>query len=58
MRISLPANGSIAAEKIEVRNPFDGSVVDTVPQATAADVEAAIAARSKGAAGHAAAARL
>jgi acyl-CoA reductase-like NAD-dependent aldehyde dehydrogenase len=37
-------------QKIEVRSPFDGSVVDTVPQATAADVEAAIGAAVQGAA--------
>ena len=37
-------------EKIEVRNPFDGSVIDTVPQATADDVAAAVAAAEEGAA--------
>lgn len=36
--------------KIEVRSPYDGSVVDTVPQASAGDVEAAIAAAVEGAA--------
>jgi glyceraldehyde-3-phosphate dehydrogenase (NADP+) len=37
-------------QKIEVKNPFDGSVVDTVPQAVAADVEKAIASAVEGAA--------
>ena len=36
-------------EKIEVKNPFDDSVVDTVPQATAADVDAALAGALEGA---------
>ena len=31
------------AEKLEVRNPFDQSIVDTVPKADAADVERALA---------------
>ena len=31
------------AATIPVYNPFDGSVIDTVPRATAADVDAAIA---------------
>ncbi len=30
-------------EKIDVTNPYDGSVVDTVPKATAADVDRAVA---------------
>lgn len=36
-------------EKIEVLNPYDQSVVDTVPQATDADIDAALAAAVKGA---------
>ena len=36
--------------KIEVRHPYDGSLVDTVPRATAADVDAAIASAVEGAA--------
>lgn len=36
--------------KIEVKNPFDGSVIDTVPQADAADVDAAIGGAVAGAA--------
>jgi acyl-CoA reductase-like NAD-dependent aldehyde dehydrogenase len=35
--------------KIEVKNPFDGSVIDTVPKATAADVERAVAGAVRGA---------
>lgn len=35
--------------KIEVRNPFDGSVVDTVPRADAGDVETVLAAAVRGA---------
>ncbi len=38
-----------ASESIEVINPFDGSVVDTVPKATSADVDRAIAAATRGA---------
>jgi acyl-CoA reductase-like NAD-dependent aldehyde dehydrogenase len=37
-------------EKIEVRNPFDGSVVDTVPSGDTNDVEAAVAGTVEGAA--------
>jgi glyceraldehyde-3-phosphate dehydrogenase (NADP+) len=36
--------------KIEVRHPYDDSLVDTVPQASAADVDAALAAAIQGAA--------
>ncbi len=38
------------SEKIEVRNPFDDTVIDTVPKADAADVERAIASAVQGAA--------
>ncbi|HAY79962.1 MAG TPA: aldehyde dehydrogenase [Planctomycetaceae bacterium] len=38
------------SEQMEVVNPFDGSVVDTVPVATAAEVDAAIAGAVEGAA--------
>ena len=38
------------AEQSEVRNPFDATLVDTVPKADAADVEAALAAAVEGAA--------
>ncbi|MBI2506198.1 MAG: aldehyde dehydrogenase family protein [Candidatus Latescibacteria bacterium] len=36
-------------EKIEVLNPFDGSVLDTVPKATPQDVETALASAARGA---------
>ena len=45
-------------EKIEVRNPYDGSVIDTVPKADAADVERAIAGAVEGRGHHAGHARL
>ncbi len=35
-------------EKIDVINPFDGKVVDTVPRGTAEDVDRAVAAAQKG----------
>ncbi|HET6883530.1 MAG TPA: aldehyde dehydrogenase family protein [Pirellulales bacterium] len=38
------------AEKIEVRNPYDGSVVDTVPNGEVRDVDAAVAGAVEGAA--------
>ena len=37
-------------DKIEVRNPFDGSVVDTVPRSDLSDVEEALATAERGAA--------
>lgn len=36
-------------EKIEVRSPFDNTVIDTVPKAAAADVDAAVAGAVEGA---------
>lgn len=36
-------------EKIEVLNPYDGSVVDTVPRADSGDVQAALATAARGA---------
>ena len=51
MRIFFSGKWQDRDRKIEVRNPFDGSVVDTVPQATAADAAAAIAPAVEGAAG-------
>ncbi len=41
-------------DKIDVINPFDGSVVDTVPRGDASDVDAAIASAERGAAAMAA----
>src|SRR5689334_5622191 len=37
------------AKKIEVHNPFDGSVIDTVPRAGAAEADRAIASAVEGA---------
>src|ERR1700722_4111394 len=37
------------AEKLKVNNPYDGTVVDTVPRATAADVDAALGVLARGA---------
>src|SRR5438093_5064454 len=50
MRIYYAGKWHDRDQKIEVRNPYDGTLVDTVPQATAADVEAAIAGAVEGAA--------
>jgi glyceraldehyde-3-phosphate dehydrogenase (NADP+) len=44
------ANWHDRDKKIEVTSPYDGSLVDTVPQATPADVDSAIAAAVQGAA--------
>lgn len=37
------------SDKIEVTNPFDGQIVDTVPRGTTADVDAALAVLAEGA---------
>ena len=37
-------------EKMDVQNPFDGSVIDTVPRASVEDVDAAVASAVRGAA--------
>ena len=49
MKMLLGGNWVDRAEKIEVLNPFDGSVVDTVPHSSLADVEEALAAAVRGA---------
>ena len=49
MKMLLGGNWVDRAEKIEVLNPFDGSVVDTVPQSSLADVDEALAAAERGA---------
>src|SRR5262245_61252359 len=36
-------------EALEVRNPFDGTIVDTVPKASLLDVEQAISSATRGA---------
>ena len=50
MRIFFAGQWHDRDHKIEVKNPFDGSVVDTVPAASAADVDAAIGGAVAGAA--------
>jgi glyceraldehyde-3-phosphate dehydrogenase (NADP+) len=50
MRIFFAGQWQDRDQKIEVRNPYDATIVDTVPQATASDVEAAIAGAVQGAA--------
>jgi acyl-CoA reductase-like NAD-dependent aldehyde dehydrogenase len=42
MRMFYGGDWRDATQKIEVRNPFDDSVVGTVPAATASDIEAAL----------------
>ena len=42
MKFFLNGSWEDRDEVIEVINPFDGSVVDTVPKASAADVETAL----------------
>lgn len=49
MRMFYAAQWRDAAKKLEVRNPFDQSLVDTVPSATADDVEAALVGAVEGA---------
>src|SRR5688572_3198746 len=50
MRMHIAGHWVDRAEKVEVRNPFDGSVIDTVPRATVDDVDAAVAGAVEGAA--------
>src|SRR5262245_56275774 len=50
MRIFSAGQWQDRDQKIEVRNPYDATIVDTVPQATVSDVEAAIAGAVQGAA--------
>jgi glyceraldehyde-3-phosphate dehydrogenase (NADP+) len=50
MKMFLRGQWQDGAEKIEVRNPWDGSVVDVVPAGTPADIEAAVAGAVEGAA--------
>ncbi|MBI1903519.1 MAG: aldehyde dehydrogenase family protein [Planctomycetia bacterium] len=49
MKMLLAGSWVDRPEKIDVQNPFDQSVVDTVPRATPSDVEAAVAAAVEGA---------
>lgn len=50
MKFYLSGSWQERDEKIEVLNPFDGQVVDTVPKATGQDVEDALDSAVKGAA--------
>ncbi len=49
MKMYIGAEWITAADTIAVHNPFDGSLVDTVPSAGAAEVEAALASAARGA---------
>lgn len=49
MKMYVAGNWVDRPQQIEVRNPFDATVIDTVPKATEADVEAALAAAVEGA---------
>jgi glyceraldehyde-3-phosphate dehydrogenase (NADP+) len=48
MKMLLNGEWVDRSEKIEVLDPFDNSVVDTVPKGTKADCETALAAAVKG----------
>ncbi|MGC3971487.1 MAG: aldehyde dehydrogenase family protein [Pirellulales bacterium] len=50
MRMYYTGQWRDAAKQIEVRNPYDDTVIDTVPSATAEDVEAALVGAVAGAA--------
>ncbi len=49
MKMYVGGDWIAGADVMEVLNPFDGSVVDTVPRGTAADVDAALASAVRGA---------
>ncbi|MFK7817637.1 MAG: aldehyde dehydrogenase family protein, partial [Planctomycetaceae bacterium] len=49
MKFYLAGTWQERDEKIEVRNPFNGNVLDTVPKANADDVETALTAAVAGA---------
>ncbi len=49
MNMFVGGNWIAGSDTMEVFNPFDGSVVDTVPRGTAADVDAALASAVRGA---------
>ena len=50
MKMFLKGEWCTRPEQIEIRHPYDGSVVDTVPKADAGDVAAAVAGAVEGAA--------
>jgi acyl-CoA reductase-like NAD-dependent aldehyde dehydrogenase len=49
MKMFLAAQWHDRPDKIDVANPYDGSVIDTVPRGSAADVDAALATLVEGA---------
>ena len=49
MRMYIAGSWVDREEKIEVIHPFDGSVIDTVPKASAEDIDKAIEAAERGA---------
>ncbi len=49
MKIFLGGNWVDKPNKIEVRNPFDNSIIDHVPKADGGDVEKALAFAERGA---------
>lgn len=49
MRMFLKGEWVDRPKRIEVRNPFDGTVIDSVPQASSEDVETAVEAAVEGA---------
>src|SRR5688572_24127915 len=49
MRMHIAGKWVDRAQKIDVTNPFDGSVIDTVPRATSDDVDAAVVGAVEGA---------
>ncbi len=49
MRIFLEGKWVDKSKKIEVRNPYDNSVIDTVPRADAADIDRALSFAERGA---------
>ena len=49
MKIFLAGHWIDKGNKLEVKNPFDNSVIDTVPKADASDVEKALAYAERGA---------
>jgi glyceraldehyde-3-phosphate dehydrogenase (NADP+) len=50
MQMYVAGEWTSAASEDEIRNPWSGETVDTVPRATASDVDAALAAAVQGAA--------
>lgn len=49
MKMHISGAWADSKERIEVLNPYDGSVIDTIPRATAQDVEKALASAARGA---------